>query len=69
MIVICILSCAAAEAGIVSAIIVTVGRIETKFIKGSEGIMIYKPCGRSYTMGMIKLRVTLEGCDEFGAEM
>lgn len=40
----CILACAAAEAGSISAITVAVGRIERKFIKGSEGMMIYKPC-------------------------
>lgn len=40
MLVICILwPSAAAEAGIISAIVVVVGRIERKFMKGSEGIM------------------------------
>lgn len=44
MLVICILACAAAEAGSISGVIVAVGRIERKFMKGSEGTMIYKPC-------------------------
>lgn len=44
MLVVCILACAAAEAGSMSAIIVAIERIERKFMKGSEGIMIHKPC-------------------------
>lgn len=44
LLVICILACPAAEAGSMSAVVVAVGRIERKLMKGSEGTMTYKPC-------------------------
>lgn len=44
MLVTCILGCAAAEAGSMSGVVIAVGRVERKFMKGSEGMMIYKPC-------------------------
>lgn len=40
----CILACEAAEAGSMNAIIVAGGSIKREFRRGSEGIMIYKPC-------------------------